>query len=664
MKIKNLSFLILAIPLLANCAGANKDHFDIIRDNYKNYLIKSASFGRFKDMNASEIKNELYIVRLNNEITYRFRKIDYMADDDRANWPAGSHMSWTYQIGLRAYLEKNNELNDIATKLAAFWGHTNYRNVNWWQNEIGDARNVSNYLIFHSEDLSPKALAGLKGKIREASLYWRPSVSTHTGSNLINYAETTIKSAVIDKNEDELQTAVKRLEKEMTYGDEGFQEDGTFYQHGHLIQNGSYGLEGALNITRVLSNFKDTDVRIDSDRLKVLSNFILKGLRYLSHKGNYNYAGMGRAYTRAHGTLTTKSLNFSALGDLAKLTDMPDKEEINQFIKDCEENKSTFSGIYYFPTGKLLTMNIDGVYMSFKGTGVKITNTECVNNENILGQNLSYGTNTTIMDEGYEYTDITALWNYDYIPGTTSFTFGDDETLYSNVENVYDNNKYENFLPENKSDGTPYIYKGGTIDDVSYSINESKHEGISFTVTAIGCNDGLVILGSDIKHELYKKTKGTEIIPESVNAEKGGTFKLHTTLEQCIVKSEPKLVDNRTLERGNVIYKSLDNNIITLKYDKNRTGDVRRNNRPSASRIETADICTAYINHNSEGPVSYAYVIQPKSKINRIFTLIENDVINKGYQAIKLPNNKVAVAFFKDVTSGDYTGNRGDFKIY
>ncbi|MCQ2956520.1 MAG: hypothetical protein MJ233_01280 [Mycoplasmoidaceae bacterium] len=70
--------------------------------------------------------------------------------------------------------------------------------------------------------------------------------------------------------------------------DEGFQSDGSYFQHGHQLYSGGYGRQGALLLAKIASAFIDSDIELDENKLKIIISFVVDGLKYFTHKNNFN----------------------------------------------------------------------------------------------------------------------------------------------------------------------------------------------------------------------------------------------------------------------------------------------------------------------------------------------------------------------------------------
>ena len=62
-------------------------------------------------------------------------------------------------------------------------------------------------------------------------------------------------------------------------------------------------------------------------------------------------------------------------------------DKIKEYVNHLDNHESTFSGLRYFNLGRMIMINTDDLYISFKGTADYIVNTECNNEENKLGLN-------------------------------------------------------------------------------------------------------------------------------------------------------------------------------------------------------------------------------------------------------------------------------------
>lgn len=664
--------LIAAIPILAIAIVATiiflNPPVDLlkVKTAYTQDLIETTKTENYDGKSIDEIMKDIETKEIDGIKTYYFNNIDYKTDNIRATWKATDHLSNATILAVLGEKTNSQDLQDIAIGLTYYWVFNNFNNTNWWWNDLGAAAALSNLGLFVYDKLNDKGKAALQGKIHNATFTFHPSLKNHTGANLFDYADISLKSSIIDNNIDEYNTTFNTIADEITTETpEGFVTDGSFFQHGRQIQNASYG-KSICRLGKIIKMISASNRKFPDDKIAIIENYILKGLRCSIHKGSFNYIAISREYSRPDTPLDTKTLNTKQLSYYLDVPNFTKKTELQNFINDLKEKNSTFEGIQYFDVAKLLTMNIDDVYLSFNGSDGTLTNTECVNNENQLGLNLSYATNTCIMDSGQEYINNSPLWKYDYIPGTTTYNLDsgkeNEEILKIKGDpSLYDDPLWEKKLPSEENNEN-IVYEGGFDPNNNIACIMQKtisHEENKFTVTCFGCEDGMVIVGSNLEYTGEVTGDGKLFTTPRT---------LHTTLDQCMYKGSHELSeDGKELKHGNVLYKILDNNKMTVST-QNITGTWQSNN-PDMSDSKppvTGTTLLAYIEHGSNKSNGYAYSIQPKSRQDKQFELI--DTGDSNIHAVKLPNGKIVAAFYKDgsfsYNNHSFEGTRGEYKIF
>lgn len=658
-------FLFIFAICLNSCVG-NVD-LSKVKDAYTQDILENTDISPYDTKSVEDIKKELAVKVVDGIETCYFTNIDYKTDNNRAEWKANNHNANTLKIAIAAIKSGNDELKDIAIKLTYYWVFNNFKNTNWWQNDLGATEAVAKIGVLLHGELNDKGQAALEGKVRNCSFKYNPSLKNHTGANLFDYADISVKSSIIDDDVDEFNVAFNTIADEITTETpEGFVPDGSFFQHGRQIQNASYGT-AICRLGRIIKMISASNKYFSDDKMTIIENYILSGLRCSIHKGYISYIPASRTYTRPETPLDAKIFNTKQLAYYLDIPNFKNKTTLSNFIEDLKNKNSTFEGIKYFNVAKFLTMNIDDVYMSFNGSDNTLINSECVNNENQLGLNLSYATNTCVMDDGKEYVNNGPLWKYDYIPGTTSFNLDsgkEDEQLIEikGNPNLYDDPLFETMLPAPDENGN-IVYGGGFSEENNIACLMQKsvsHKENKFTVTCFGCEDGMVIVGSDLEYTGEVTGPGKFFTTPRT---------IHTTLEQCNYKGSHKLSeDGKELTHGNVVYKILDNDNKMQVSTQEITGSWQRNNPDFKNEVKpvTGNTLLAFIEHGSNKAKGYAYSIQPKSREDKKFELI--DTGDSNIHAVKLPNGKVVAAFYKN-GSFDYNGNKyegsiGEYKIF
>lgn len=636
---------------LVSCSPTRVYDYEEMISSYRKMLLETIDTTTYEGKTPQQIRQELDIeheTKFQQEFdAYYFKDIVYESDDP-AIWPAHQHIVRTLQIAIIAYRDNNAELMDIANKLTGYWLCHDYENPNWWFNMIGVPRDFSNLAIFVINNLPSDQQASMLEWIHHGSLKYNKETLTQTGTNMFWVGDITMKSGLLAKDNSELDLMYEKVFNEIVLdNDEGFQSDGSYFQHGHQLYTGGYGRQGALLLAKIVSAFVNSDIKLDEKKIGIIVNFALDGMKYFTFKKNFNWQCMGRTYTRKQAAQynggTTDLGNIAELRYFAQLPNCPRKDELNQLLDDWDKGKTTFTGVKYFEKSRFLATCIDDVYIGFKGTNSDLVNSEIANGENIIAHNLVFGVNTCVMQTGEEYADIAPLWNYSELPGTSAYVESDEEL------EEYDNDSFKNTKL-----GTFYggFNKDEQIGFVSQNTSHKLHnDKTEYLITGFATPYGLAVLGNNVTND--------------------GGKQLTTTIQQCIKKDDDIVTtssDNKTITHNNVIYSNIEDSatsILTSKVDDRNCSWHRNNHTYLKDDTKQGKVLTIQID-NSNRP-QYAYSIQPKAKHDiGVFEVAKND---EDAQAILMPNGKIACIFYKDNVEFTYKnvtciGNKGEFKIF
>jgi len=656
---KNIKLLTLIpsliIPALTSCNPNPVVDFNLLRNNFKTMLKETTDVKKYKDRTAEDIiNNDLKIETIQGIDTYYFQDIDYTDYKRRTEYPARNHLDRALQIAIIADNNNDEKLKDIVRKLEYHWVFHNYRSANWYENEIATIRSLTNIGIFQYDDLNDKGKSAFDGKVHNGSIYYHPGLELHQGANLIDYAQNTFKSGIINRNVNESDCAYNRLMDEIKENDkEGFQDEGSYFQHGRLLSTGSYGNVATSKLGTFFTTFKGSKYVVPKEKLKIILNCILTGLRYLTHRNYKSYFIEGRGFCDKDPYI----FSVDNLKNYLKIDGVSDseKDELNDFFTKHDNKQSTFSGVKLFPKARVITSNIDDVFIGFKGTDPTTVNSECLNNENEYAYNLSFGMNTCVMQSGLEYENLSPVCNFSFMPGATSkdygslesgsFTDSGDKAILDHIKELQ-NERFEDKVEKYRDDKKEKLYVYGFADElkdhaVASIYQQGKHSkkltfnGQAFTVACFSTPKGMAILGADMRDE------------DDVSATR------YVTLEQATYDKDlddVQLIDeNKTVKKTyktantNVFYKSLNDQNIILK-NPDVKGDFKRNHstyKPGEDTHYDHSIMMAYMQIPSDN--SYAYSIQTTNDKN--FIVANND---KYVQAVVLPGNKQIAAVFYD----------------
>lgn len=558
----------------------------------------------------------------------RIRGVDYSCQD-RALWRTMLHLTHlstlAQQVAQCAGVQREDYLR-IALSLLNEWLQADYRNPNWWNNEIGVPLRLSNISLLLWQDMNDEQREKALQIIGRGSFDERPELCERwTGANLIWFASVTLRRALLTQNEPLLTATVARAGREIAYTREGIQSDGSFFQHGRRLYSGGYGRSYLAEMGELVYLLRDTRYQLPTHKLALLTVPLLDGLAHMSQGHAVDYAATGREYTRP-GALSLNSF-ASVLEKLIQVEQMPRREEMRRYLNAIRTGTSPVDGIRYFPRAAMLCAHIGGIYIGFKGTSNGLVEAEICNGEGILGYHLSYGTHTTVMVDGSEYDGIAPLWDYARIPGTAA-PVETDEQLRAH--------------PDFTSRSAAADGCGGTQwDGVALCHVHTLHEGTRAHVTCFATEWGVVLVGSELSDAQERP--------------------LTVTVEQCLTDGRYQIGEEgrQILHRG-VLYESL-LPAITIKAEvRHVTGSYHRNSLPAADTPVSGDVLLLTV-ERAQQTDAYAYRIAPTAcREQRIHVLCADETAH----AIQLPDGRIVAHFLSEgslsLPEGELYGRAGE----
>lgn len=167
--------------------------------------------------------------------------IDYF-DSTRGPWPAREHLRRLRRLA-QVWAGQNVGSPQAALLALDFWIQNDFRNPNWFHNQIGVPTDLGEILIALGSEVSPAQLArGLA--IVDRSNLRNLAPNYKTGANLVWLASAQLMRGVLEKAPDIVEAAFQAIFSEIRVveiGEEGIQSDWSFHQHGALLYSGGYG---------------------------------------------------------------------------------------------------------------------------------------------------------------------------------------------------------------------------------------------------------------------------------------------------------------------------------------------------------------------------------------------------------------------------------------
>lgn len=623
---KLISIIMVFFIMLGSTVTKGNEDADIkkIGQNITDALL-SGKLSPFSNADVLDADTIIALTACDSNGNRYFTDIDY-SQKDRTTWFAARHITRMERLTILYRLEtdadKKAEYREVILGLLEYWTDKDYTNPNWWHNKLSNPNILGDIGILMKDDLSKDQLKKLARLVGRGSFTVDVTLNVYTGANAIDLSMSTIKFGVLTGNRAAIKKATRVIAGELKYSkSEGLKEDGTFFQHGNRLYMGGYGIAFISGITSVMVMLSGTDYIFSAEQLKPFAGFVLDGLRYMSFGDILDPTTMGRSVSRFNAQ-PLRGTAYSLL-TLSQIEEMPRRDEIADYVISIVNNQKKDYGLRYYNDAKFIVINNSDFYFSFRGGDSKMMYSEMINDENILSYNSAFPGVTTIMHTGREYVDISPVYDYSFIPGTTSIYETDDE-LKAHSDNTY-----------RTLSGT---YKDAFVDGAAISAVKTSHDGINMTVTCFAVDNAAVILGAGMKNSKGKP--------------------MNTTIDQSYYTGS-FIHDGNTVIHNGIKYNILSGG--TVHADAvHRTGTWNRNNVTLPAVAAEADLFTLYLENNG----SYAYSVMSENT-DAEFTVIEN---NENLQAVQLPDGRVAAIFFKNgnfsFDGTTYSGKSGEAKIY
>ncbi len=575
--------------------------------------------------------------------TYYFSDIDY-GSSSKSAWDNVNHLIRLNHL-INAYgkerLKTDPEARKTVTKILDYWLAKDYSSSNWWYNEIQTPRYLGFIGLRIREYLSDYEKEKMDIIMGRGTLKASAKATTYTGANLTDIMAATILHGIFTDDYELVLAAVDRVSEEIYVSDgkgEGMQSDGSYFQHGKLLSAaGSYATVFVQGMHSFVTMLHGTSFSIPEDKIKLFVDNILDGQRYFHRGSGTSYFSIGRSVVYANGAaqLYSTALAFSELPGMYRADELRAyAESFSDFSKTIMHNK-------FFKYSYTLMSQSPNAMIGVRGAHDDIILTEVVNTQNMLGYNMSYGSNTCYMYYGDEYGAIGAVLDFAMFPGITTY-HEDDATLMNRYKNDYNKT-----WGKDKYSGT---HCAGASDDTTglgAIYMELKNDGISGILTYITYKDSLYALGTGLN---CSKTANVTEIRTSINQCK---FDNPTVNGNAVAVNSPamNLSGKDIITNGAFAYYNLGDGSFTLEA-KTMQGSYSRTDSAGSTAVQSADVFSLYISHGTtlaNGSYAYAVVANPKGDAPKttdalpVKEVINNDTV----QGILFEDGHYALAFHK-----------------
>jgi len=340
--------------------------------------------------------------------------IDYR-DRGRAGWKTVQHLSNVTTLA-RAFrfpgsnLQGNESLRGSVLRSLDYWLSRDFKNLNWWWNQIGVPQALLPTLLLIEKELSAEQRSRALAILRRAGIGM-------TGQNLVWVAEITAGLGILENDPKLIATAYQRIADEIRISTrEGIQPDFSFHQHGPCLYNHGYGAAFAVDCSRIATQVAGTRFAFPSETIALLGSLILDGSQWMTRGGTTDFGGEGRG-------ITLRGQNASYLSIAARnMLQFPtgrEKEFRDLDARAAGQPAPPLVGNRHFWRSDLMTHHRPNFYASARMFSSRVANTDgAYNGEGLKSHHIADGCNV-LLRTGREYQDIFPVWDWQKIPGAT-----------------------------------------------------------------------------------------------------------------------------------------------------------------------------------------------------------------------------------------------------
>lgn len=397
---------------------------DSILARYKRYLLAGP---------RQDIDSTARVVALYDPVR-QWPDIDY-GDQQRANWQLWTHLKRTRDIALEWSDPRSGHYHDstwwtVINEALDHWLQRRYHNPNWWHNEIGVPQCMRDILVLVGDQLSASRKKGALEVMRQLRVQ-----APGAGANLVWSADLGLHYGALTGDEALVRRCADLLigELHITTGD-GIQPDYSFHQHASRLQMYQYGAAFLEANVRLAWQLSGTPWAFPEMKIRLLADFVLKGWQWMCRGVNTVPGTIDRSVSRID-ALHSADLR----GTLPYLMELcPSQADAFRAIAARQSGEGEpLRGFRYYPYSDLAVWQ--GLPFTFfvKTISDRTLPAESINGENRKGKLMNSG-DAYFIRNGKEYFNLMPVWDWEKLPGITSFPGAERVVRHSFVGSVTD----------------------------------------------------------------------------------------------------------------------------------------------------------------------------------------------------------------------------------
>lgn len=365
--------------------------------------------------------------------------------------------------------EGSERLSGVLHAGLEYWFETMPECSNWWHNEIGVPKKMGAVLLMLYDELSEYELEGGLRVMERSQLGM-------TGQRRVWLAGNVLMRALLTDDEELMMEARACMAEEIRVTEEeGIQDDWSYHQHGPQLQQGNYGLAFADAIAFWARVFAGTDFMFAPFQLETINNYISEGLSRCVFEGTMDPNFCGRQNFLNGGRGKACAVEVIAANMAAAM----ETESGGRVSSEADGHE----GVKYFGRSDCGICRRPHWYASVRMHSERTIGFEFTNKENTLA-NFSADGALLLMQDGDEYENIFAYWDWRKVPGVTAYDDGRPIKCDDSVAA--------------KRNWTAHV-GGATLEDVMATSMELNRDGLHALKTNFFFSDCIISLGSDIR---------------------------------------------------------------------------------------------------------------------------------------------------------------------
>jgi chondroitin AC lyase len=352
-----------------------------------------------------------------------FQGVNYK-DKGRTEWAAVSHWDRLTTLSVALHCKsceeggkKGTGKDTLLPKIVSgvqYWQTNDFIDPNWWWNDFGVPMKVQMFLVIMANTTAASGGAALPSKLTNYSLtllargsdpMWEPPPQHrgghYTGENLVWSLQLDIQRGALAGDKTLVAHAFARMWSSLVIAPQagdGIQSDGSFHQHGPLLQSGSYGAALMTDVLNFVQLSAGTEFSIPPDPLKVLVHYLTSGQQYMLRGGlsvpnaSWLLPPRGRSITRPGAPLFPSAAVSAGISSLLELSlNSSSRAALRSFQGVLLGMSPPITATRIFPDSDYAVHHRPGFSQDVRTWSARTDNAECVNQENRLGAHLVRG---------------------------------------------------------------------------------------------------------------------------------------------------------------------------------------------------------------------------------------------------------------------------------